>query len=60
MTFMSATESYPHQMDFDAQWMSRDTWAARHGSSNLNLYDEIQWLRKHDLYDENGIEGIKE
>lgn len=29
-------------MQEDAMWMSRDSWAAKNGAQNLQLYDEIQ------------------
>ena len=29
-------------MEEDAAWMSRDSWAAKHGASNLTVYDEAQ------------------
>ena len=29
-------------MEEDAAWMSRDSWAAKHGASNLRVYDEVQ------------------
>tara|TARA_R100001460_G_scaffold10259_1_gene24239 strand:- start:667 stop:888 length:222 start_codon:yes stop_codon:yes gene_type:complete len=29
-------------MEEDAMWMSRDSWAAKHGASNLRVYDEVQ------------------
>ena len=29
-------------MEEDASWMSRDSWAAKHGASNLTVYDEAQ------------------
>ena len=29
-------------MQEDAAWMSRDSWAAKHGASNLRVYDEVQ------------------
>ena len=29
-------------MQEDAMWMSRDSWAAKHGASNLRVYDEVQ------------------
>tara|TARA_R100000353_G_scaffold158771_1_gene118103 strand:- start:181 stop:366 length:186 start_codon:yes stop_codon:yes gene_type:complete len=29
-------------MEEDASWMSRDSWAAKHGASNLTVYDETQ------------------
>jgi hypothetical protein len=28
-------------MNNDAKWMSRDTWAAKHGAYNLPYYDHI-------------------
>lgn len=30
-------------MERDATWMSQDTWAAKHGASNLNLWYETQY-----------------
>jgi hypothetical protein len=38
----TATEKYPNQMERDATWMSKDTWAARHGATNLNLWYDVQ------------------
>ena len=29
-------------MQEDAMWMSRDSWAAKNGAQNLQLYDEVQ------------------
>ena len=29
-------------MEEDASWMSRDSWAAKHGAFNLTVYDEAQ------------------
>jgi len=29
-------------MEEDAAWMSRDSWAAKNGASNLRVYDEVQ------------------
>ena len=29
-------------MEEDAAWMSRDSWAAKHGAANLTVYDEAQ------------------
>lgn len=29
-------------MQEDAAWMSRDSWAAKHGAENLDLYDRTQ------------------
>ena len=29
-------------MEEDAAWMSRDSWAAKNGAQNLQLYDEVQ------------------
>ncbi len=29
-------------MQEDAAWMSRDSWAAKHGAQNLDLYDRTQ------------------
>lgn len=29
-------------MEEDAAWMSRDSWAAEHGATNLRVYDEVQ------------------
>ena len=29
-------------MQEDASWMSRDSWAAKHGAQNLDVYDRTQ------------------
>jgi len=29
-------------MQEDAAWMSRDSWAAKHGAQNLDMYDRTQ------------------
>ena len=29
-------------MQEDAMWMSRDSWAAKNGAQNLQLYDAVQ------------------
>ena len=34
---------YISEMERDATWMSENTWAAKHGSANLNLWYEIQY-----------------
>ena len=39
---MSKTGQWVLGMQEDAQFLSRDSWAAKHGSSNLRLYDEVQ------------------
>ena len=39
---MSKTGQWVLGMQEDATWMSRDSWAAKHGASNLPLYDEVQ------------------
>ena len=39
---MSKTGQWVMGMQEDATWMSRDAWAAKHGASNLPLYDETQ------------------
>ena len=39
---MSKTGQWILSMQEDATWMSRDSWAEKHGSSNLPLYDEVQ------------------
>jgi len=33
-------------MERDATWMSQDTWAAKHGSANLNLWHEVQYINR--------------
>ena len=43
MTYTTSTESHPNQMEMDATWMSKDTWAAKHGASNLNLWYDVQY-----------------
>ena len=39
---MSKTGQWVLGMQEDATCMSRESWAAKHGSSNLSLYDEVQ------------------
>ena len=39
---MSKTGQWVLGMQEDATWMSRDSWAAKHGAINLRLYDEVQ------------------
>ena len=39
---MSKTGQWVLGMQEDAECMSRDSWAAKHGWSNLRLYDEVQ------------------
>jgi len=39
---MSKTGQWVLGMQEDATWMSRDSWAAKHGASNLSVYDEVQ------------------
>ena len=39
---MSKTGQWVLGMQEDATWMSRDSWAAKHGATNLRLYDEVQ------------------
>lgn len=34
---------YISEMERDATWMSENTWAAKHGSANLNLWYEMQY-----------------
>ena len=29
-------------MEEDALWMSRDSWIARHGSTHVSVYDDVQ------------------
>jgi len=37
---------YISEMERDATWMSENTWAAKHGSANLNLWYEMQYHRR--------------
>ena len=39
---MGRVKDWVMGMDEDAAWMSRDSWAAKHGASNLTVYDEAQ------------------
>ena len=39
---MSKTGQWVLGMQEDAECMSRDSWAAKHGASHLCLYDEVQ------------------
>ena len=40
---------YITEMERDATWMSKDTWAAKHGSANLNLWHEMQYEMRQTL-----------
>ena len=42
MTFISSTESWSYEMESNATWMSKDSWASKHGASNLNLWYDVQ------------------
>jgi len=37
---MGKVKGWLMDMQEDAMWMSRDSWAARHGAHNLDVYDE--------------------
>ena len=39
---MSKTGQWVLGMQEDAQFLSRDSWAAKHGATHLRLYDEVQ------------------
>ena len=48
---------YDTEMECDATWMSKDTWAAKHGSANLNLWYEMQDMRVKPWWDDSDMEG---
>lgn len=51
---------YNTEMECDATWMSKDTWAAKHGASNLNLWYEMQYERlinSKPWWDDSDMEG---
>ena len=39
---MGKVKAWLMDMEEDAMWMSRDSWAARHGAHNLTVYDEAR------------------
>lgn len=48
------------EMERDATWMSKDTWAAKHGASNLNLWYEAQYyIRTKPWWDDSDKEGTE-
>ena len=51
---------YISEMERDATWMSEDTWAAKHGSANLNLWYEMQYnmrVNSKPWWDDSDMEG---
>lgn len=38
---MGKVKNWAMSMQHDCWWMSRDAWAARHGSHNLHVYDDF-------------------
>ena len=51
---------YDTEMERDATWMSKDTWAVKHGSANLNLWYEIQYemrVNSKPWWDDSDMEG---
>jgi len=50
---------YISEMERDATWMSEDTWAAKHGSANLNLWYEMQYKMRVNSkwWDDSDMEG---
>ena len=39
---MGKVKAWLMDMEEDAMWMSRDSWAARHGSHNLDVFDKAR------------------
>jgi hypothetical protein len=39
---MGKVKAWLMDMEEDAMWMSRDSWAGRHGSHNLDVFDKAR------------------
>lgn len=42
------TQNYLDEMESDARWMSKDTWAAKHGSVDLGVWYNVQYYMERD------------
>tara|TARA_A100001515_G_scaffold110564_1_gene91558 strand:- start:353 stop:538 length:186 start_codon:yes stop_codon:yes gene_type:complete len=50
---MGKVKAWLMDMEEDAMWMSRDSWAARHGSHNLDVFDKAR-----DKYEGHIVEDL--
>lgn len=39
---MGKVKGWLMTMEEDAMWMSRDSWIARHGSTHVSVFDDVQ------------------